>query len=74
MYGRATVCNNNDNLSIQNIFMILIATVHTYCYQDSVCALFLHVLPYSKKLWRKGLLKGIGGKNLGEKAWVVSVQ
>ena len=28
----------------------------------------------SQKVWRKGLLQGIGGKNFGEKARVVSVQ
>ena len=27
-----------------------------------------------QKVWQKGLLQGIGGKNFGEKACVVSVQ
>ena len=27
-----------------------------------------------QKVWRKGLLQGIGGKNFGEKACVVSVK
>ena len=58
--------------------------IHTFC-SLNLCkgaTISLHVLNGyrtvknfgGQKVWRKGLLQGIGGKNFGEKACIVSVQ